>query len=335
MKKHNRIAKGLALAAGILIMAVALFFFTYPRNKKIHVIYIPKIVDQSNEFWATLLAGANMAAKEYGANLSVMAADSENHVEQQNQVIEKAIAMKPDVIAITPNSFAENTDTLRKVKKAGIPLVYIDSTTDQVLADSVVATDNVEMGIQLGTFMKNRLPEEAHIAIMGHVKNSSTALEREEGIRKGLEEDAESIEEVLFCESNYQKAYRLTKELMERRPWINVLTGLNEYSSTGVAQAIKDLGLEDQVLVFGIDSSTDQIQKLEEGVYQGIVIQNPFNMGYLGIVQAVRLAGGKPAKSHISVDSHLITRANMYAEEEQKILFPFMGKQATQDIVFE
>ena len=33
----------------------------------------------------------------------------------------------------------------------------------------------------------------------------------------------------------------------------------------------------------GIDSSVEQIQLLEEGVYEALAIQKPFNMGYLGV----------------------------------------------------
>ncbi len=335
MRHHRIIPKLLAGLFIALIMGGALFLFTSPDKEKPYVIYIPKIVDNSNEFWATLLAGANMAAREYNANLSVMAADSETNFQQQNEIIEKAIRMKPDVIAISPNSFEENTETLKKVKESGIPLVYIDSITDDPLADTVVATDNVEMGTQLGACIKNKLPKDAHIVIMGHVKNSSTALEREKGIRIGLGSDEALIEEVLFCESSFQKAYTMTKELMERKPETNVLVGLNEYASTGVAQAIKDLGLKDQVKVYGTDSSTEQIRKLEEGINQAIVIQNPFNMGYLGIMQAIQLAQGKEIQKNIPVESQLITKSNMYSVEKQKLLFPFIGKQATQDIVFE
>ncbi len=336
MKFKKAVAKGALLALTVLLMGGALFLFTYPWKKEPHyIIYIPKIVDNANEFWATLLAGANMAAKEYGANLSVMAGDSETDYRRQNELIEKAIDMKPDAIAVSPISYSENTQVLKKVKDAGIPLVYIDSVTDENVASAVISTDNVQMGRQLGEYMKNHLPAEPHIALMGHVEGSSTAIEREQGIRQGLGDFEDAVEEVLFCESSFQKAYTLTKDLLKQHPQINVISGMNEYSSTGVAQAVRDMGLSDRVAVFGIDSSTDQIEKLEEGVCRCIVIQNPFNMGYLGIEEAIRLADGETSQKLISVDSHLITKNNMYSEEKQKLLFPFIGKQATQDIVFE
>ena len=54
--------------------------------------------------------------------------------------------------------------------------------------------------------------------------------------------------------------------------------------------ASKKLGMEDQVKVVGFDNSVEQIQLLEAGVFQGIVIQKPFNIGYLG--------GGTGSKSN-------------------------------------
>ena len=72
----------------------------------------------------------------------------------------------------------------------------------------------------------------------------------------------------------------------------------------------------------GIDSSVEQIQLLEEGVYEALAIQKPFNMGYLGVETAVKLLEGEQVETYINSGSELITKENMYTEENQKLLFP-------------
>lgn len=90
------------------------------------------------------------------------------------------------------------------------------------------------------------------------------------------------------------------------------------------------MGLEEQVKVIGFDSSAEEIELLEEGVFQGIVIQKSFNMGYLGIEKAVKAVRGEKVPKNVDSGSQLITKENMYTDENQKLLFPFIGNQSTQ-----
>ena len=173
--------------------------------------------------------------------------------------------------------------------------------------------------------MKTFMKEDTKVAIVGHVKTASTAIEREKGVRSGLGDEEDRIVEVVFCDSEFDKAYNLTIDLMDKYPDITMIGGLNEYSSVGAARAIKKLGLAGRVKVIGFDSSIEEVELLEEGVFQGIIIQKSFNMGYLGIEEAVKLLKGKNVEENVDSGSQLITKDNMYTEENQKLLFPFWG----------
>lgn len=45
----------------------------------------------------------------------------------------------------------------------------------------------------------------------------------------------------------------------------------------------------------GFDSSIEEVQMLEEGVFNAIIVQKPFNMGYLGVENTVLLLRGGDA----------------------------------------
>lgn len=317
----------------ILFTIVAgLFYQLYVETgekKQIEIIYIPKIIDDTNEFWSSVIAGAEVAAKEYDVSLTLMAPSAEADIDGQNALIMKALESRPDAIVISPSSYEKTTPYVRQVVEQGIKVVLVDSDIDEELAASTVATDNFEAGEKLGTYMRGFLPENPKIGLVGHVKGASTAIERERGIRSGLGEAGECVVSVVFCDSIYQTAYDVTKRLLAENPDINVLAGFNEYSSLGAATAIRDLGLQDQIATFGIDSSVPQIQLLEGGIYRGLVVQNPFNMGYMGIEQAVKCVRGEPVERFVNSGSELITKADIYTEDNQKLLFPFLGRRAT------
>lgn len=89
---------------------------------------------------------------------------------------------------------------------------------------------------------------------------------------------------------------------------------------------MKDMGLEDEIVMVGFDSSLEEIQLLESGIFRGIVVQKPFNMGYLAVQKAVEVIHNTAVDPTVDSGSVEITKANMYAEENQKLLFPFLEK---------
>ena len=50
---------------------------------------------------------------------------------------------------------------------------------------------------------------------------------------------------------------------------------MNEYSAVGAARAVRDMGRASEILMVGFDSSMEEIQMLEEGLFEAIVIQKP------------------------------------------------------------
>lgn len=330
MKKSYR--KWLIIASSLLCLSLLLFLIysiqTQKETKVVHMVYIPKLIDETNDFWTALIEGANMAAKDYDIDLVIDGGSNETDYEDQNRRIQKAIDSKADVIAVSPISYTNSTEMVKKVKESGIKLIFVDSGVDEDVADALIATDNFAAGMKMGKFMQQSLNEDSQIAIVSHVKDASTAIDRERGLRAGIGPYEDQIVEVVYCDSNYQKAYRLTKELLEKYPDLDYIAGLNEYSAVGAARAVDEIqgGASQRVKVIGFDNSLEQIKFLEKGVFQAIVVQKSFNMGYLAVETALKVLKGEKVPPVIDSGSELITKDNMYTEQNQKLLFPFFDK---------
>ena len=324
MKKYRQwlsICLVLCVAAGI--MGGCWYRQKVIEERKLSLIYIPKVVDGTNDFWKALILGARMAAKEYNANIEIKAPAEENDVEGQNQLLKESIKEKPDAILFSPSSFTESDELLKEAKEKKIKISFIDSYVDEPLQDLTVATDNLEAGELLGKFAASLLGPEDQIAIVSHVKGVSTAVEREEGFRKGLGDLADNIVEVVYCNSRYELSRQLTIELMEKYPDLKMIAGMNEYSSVGAARAVKASGAKDRIVVVGVDSSQEAVQLMENGVFKGLVVQKAFKMGYLGVKETVRMLRGKSYQKDVNSGCQLVTPENMYSSEIEKLLFPF------------
>ena len=324
MKKYRKwlsICLVFCVAAGI--MGGCWYRQKVIEERKLSLIYIPKVVDGTNDFWKALILGARMAAKEYNADIEIKAPAEENDVEGQNQLLKESIKEEPDAILFSPSSFTESDELLKEAKEKKIKISFIDSYVDEPLQDLTVATDNLEAGELLGKFAASLLGPEDQIAIVSHVKGVSTAVEREEGFRKGLGDLADNIVEVVYCNSRYELSRQLTIELMEKYPDLKMIAGMNEYSSVGAARAVKASGAKDRIVVVGVDSSQEAVQLMENGVFKGLVVQKAFKMGYLGVKETVRMLRGKSYQKDVNSGCQLVTPENMYSSEIEKLLFPF------------
>ena len=324
MKISVKLKKQAVAFACLLLLGTAIAFFTPQKNEeKKEIIMIVKIIDDTNDFWSAFVQGAEMAAREYGVNLTIIGPDSETKYEEQGTMIEDSIKKKPAAVVLIPSHYTETQKYAAKIEDAGIPLVVVDSIMEEKMGSCVVATDNVEAGRKMGTYIAENFENISCIGVVGHVKGVSTAVEREQGLREGLGDMEEKIADVVFCDSDYRKAYLVTKEMLTRYPDMNVIAGLNEYSSVGAARAVNDLGLTEKVRMIGFDSSIKEVEYLEDGTFQAIVVQKPLNMGYLSVEKTVELLENEKIPEVVDSGSVLITKETMYTEENQKLLFPF------------
>ena len=320
-KKRVRLL--LIVGTALIVLAGSFWYWKKSRDaaRPLDIVLIQKALDDT-DFWTSVYLGGQTAAEEYNVNLTVEGPENEREIDAQNQMILDAIAARPDAIVLCPCSTDQTVAYAEQIEQAGIRLVLADSTMDQPMGSAVVATDNYAAGYKLGSYMKHFVKADSVIGIVGHVKGSSTAVGREAGFRAGLGEAGTQVAEIVFCDSDSDKAYEQTKALLKKYPSMDLIVGLNEYSAVGAARAVRNLGKIGTIHMGSIDSSIEQIQFLESGVFDALVVQKPFNMGYLSVETAVDVTRGRKTETSIDSGSELITKENMYTQENQKLLFP-------------
>ena len=324
MRKYRKvIIIIIILMAALLVAVTGLMSPGVTQTRECSLIYIPKIKDDTNDFWSSLISGCKMAAEEYGSKLEIMAPDKEENIEEQNRLLKAAIEKEPDAILFSPSSMSASDKLLKKAKEKGIRITYIDSYTEEELQDLTVATDNVEAGRRLGEYARTLLDKDSRLAIVSHVKGVSTAVEREQGFREGLGDYAKNIVEVGYCNSLFEKSYELTNELMKKDPDLEMIAGMNEYSAVGVGRAVSDAGAKDRIAVVGVDCSQEAINLMEMGVYKGIIVQKAFRMGYMGVEETIHMLNGDSVAKNIDSGCELVTPDNMYDSDIERLIFPF------------
>jgi ribose transport system substrate-binding protein len=300
--------------------------FTNELDPKVRtIIYVPKTIDSSIEFWEVMKQGVATAAKEFGADVHTVGTDTELDVDQQIQLLEQAIEEKPDAIILAATDYYRLVPIAEQIKAAGITLITVDSGLNGGVSESFIATDNYEAGSKAAQKLIENIHSDDQVAIVNFVQGSATAIQREEGVRDALSQHGvHHVHDTLYSNGSSQKAYQLTVELLKNQPQLKGMIGLNEPSTLGAGLAIMDLGLKDKVKLVGFDNSSSEVQLLENEIMLGTVIQKPFTMGYLAVKTALEVVSGHKVDPVMDTGSEFITKENMYTSENEKLMFPFI-----------
>lgn len=171
----------------VTLGSLAYRMFTNELDAKVRtIIYVPKTIDSSIEFWEVVKQGVATAAKEFGAEVRTVGTDTELDVDQQIELLEQAIKRKPDAIILSATDYYRLIPIAEKIKSAGITLITVDSGLSGGVSESFIATDNYEAGRKAGQELRKYIDPEDKVAIVNFVQGSATAIERERGARDAL-----------------------------------------------------------------------------------------------------------------------------------------------------
>lgn len=294
-------------------------------NKNNNIAIITKGSDSN--FWNDMKNGAMSAANEYNVNITFEGPENEEDYKTQNKMIENAISSNVGVIILSAIDFEKNAAATQKAIDSGIKVITVDSDVNVNGKELFIGTDNIEAGKKAAKQVVDLCKEQKsiNIGIVNYGANTENGKERLKGFSDYIDEiDNAKIVDTVNIESNKESATAGAEELLKNHEQINVLIGFNEWSTLGVAYAIKELNLNDKVFGIGFDSNVNCVNMLESGEIDTLIVQNPFSMGYTSVSKASEiLSGKKPQTNTIETDTYVVTRKNMFSPDIQKILFSF------------
>jgi ribose transport system substrate-binding protein len=280
----------------------------------------------THEYWKSIHAGAEKAAAELGVEIVWKGPQKEDDRAQQIAVVEDMIARRVQGIVLAPLDRTGLRRVVAEARQAGIPTVIVDSGLEGDDFVSFVATDNYQGGVAGAQRLAEVMGEKGKIILMRVMVGLESTRDREQGF---LDEIAKYPGIEILSDNQYggittETAYQTGENLLNRFPEVEGIFCPNESTTFGMLRALTDAGKAGKIRFVGFDSSDKLIQGLEEGHLQGLVLQNPFLMGDLGvrtIVEHLQNPSGEIQK-RIDTGVRLATPENMNEPEIQALLRP-------------
>ena len=289
---------------------------------------IPK--GSTHAFWKTIHAGAAKAAKEADVDIIWMSGEKEDDRKQQIDLVESFIARGVDAIVLAP---LDNQALVRPVETAvqrGIPVVIIDSGLESEAQSSFVATDNREGGRMGARRLGEVMGGKGKAILLRYSEGSASTHNREEGFLEEMQASFPDIELVStnqYAGATKESAFQASQNLLNKfRDQVQGVFCPNESSSFGMLQALRGAGLAGQIQFVGFDTSEGLVEGLRQGDIQGLVAQDPFDMGYQGVKTAVAVLQGKEVEARVPTGLAVITPENIDTPEMKVLIEPELEK---------
>ena len=299
-----------------VLLAVALPVLAQPQKFTIAV--VPK--GTTHEFWKSIHAGAVKAQRELaaaGVTIEVIWKGplKEDDREQQVQVVENFIGRHVDAIVLAPLDNKALVAPVETAVRGKIPVVIIDSGLVSSAQSSFVATDTREGGRIAARNLGRLLGGKGNVIMLRYAVGSASTEEREAGFLEIMQHDFPAIKLLSTDQhagATRDTAKRAAENLLSRYgPQVNGVFACNESSAAGMLLALRDAGLAGgKVRFVGFDSGETLNAGLKAGDIDGLVVQNPFNMGYLGVKTVVAVLRGEKVPARIDTGVGFVTREN-------------------------
>jgi len=292
-----------------------------PPKRRIAV--IPK--GTTHEFWKSVHAGANKAGRELGAEIVWKGPVREDDRDEQIKVVENFIASRIDAIVLAPLDDSALVPAATEASREGIPIVIIDSDIKWPARASFVATDNFHGGAVAAKRMGELLGGKGKLIVLRYQEGSASTAERERGFLDTLQAEFPGIELVStnqYGGATTETAYKTSENLLVKFKELDGVFCPNESTTFGMLRALEDSQRAGQVKFVGFDSSVKLVEALDKGELHGLVLQNPFKMGELGVRAALDKLNGKPVEARIDTGVQLVTRERLNEPEARALLSP-------------
>ncbi|WP_337034355.1 substrate-binding domain-containing protein [Paenibacillus illinoisensis] len=314
----------------------------------------------TGELAEAIRLGAEAAAKEHGAELLTVEAfpseaatyapsnpDSAIHrvrepqelsgqgvsaysqrEQAQIRAVTQALQQGASALLVDPLSEKVLGDIIQKAQtmnksNSSIPVIVLNNEFPVEGITSVISMDNVEAGQQAGEAMAELLGGRGSVALLGPDPVNPGLIHREQGVMEALVQyPGIRVEPKSVC-STREVCWQAAKQLLDEQQ-VDGFIALQEPASLGAADELHRRKLEHQINIVGFGSEQQQLEQLQEGVFQHLIVQNGFSAGYLGLNQAVARLNNQQVQARVMLETKLVSTDNMFWMDNQKLLFPFV-----------
>lgn len=293
---------------------------------------IPK--GTTHVFWQSIHAGAQKAATELGVDIIWRGPLREDDRDSQVSEVEGFISRGVSGIVLAPLDEAALVAPVSEAMRRNIPVVIIDSGLKGDDYVSFVATDNTKGGQMAGDRLAEVMQGTGKVMLLRYAEGHDSTSRREQGFLDAIAKHPgiEVVSSNQYGGADVEGYYKRAEALLSnyKNPDGSLAIGglftPNESSTFAMLRVLQDNGWAGKVRFIGFDASENLVNGLHSGALDGLIVQDPVRMGYLGVKTMVAHLRGERVERTIDTGVHLATPKNMHEPEMKELLSPDLSQ---------
>ena len=287
---------------------------------------IPK--GTTHEFWKSVHAGAVKASRELGVEIVWKGPLREDDLKAQIDVVQSFIAQGVSGIVVAPLSDKGLVGAVSQAVRAKIPVVIFDSDLQGRDYTSFVATDNFAAGRLAAEELAKLIGGKGNVIVLRYSEGSASTANRENGfleaIKKhtGIKVKSDNQYGGATTETAHQASENLLSAMQAAEGGVDGIFCPNESTTFGMLLALEKGGLAGKVKFVGFDASAKLVEAVRQGHLDGLVLQNPFQMGYLAVATMSRHLRGETVETRIDTGATFVGKHNLERPEIRDLIAP-------------
>jgi ribose transport system substrate-binding protein len=257
-------------------------------------------------------AAAEWKEKGYDIDIVVTNGGDDDKTRQVND-LEDLFAQGVDGLLIFPGDSVMVGEPIANLYNASeLPVVVTDIGVRKGEITSLVITDNLAGGMLAAEQMAKIVPAGAKVITLDYAPTNDNAQLRQ----KGFEDRAAELGLTVLAEAAMPPAMTLDngrnvmEDLLVSEPDIAGVFSFNQVVLQGAYAALEGAGRVGEVKLVGFDLDPVSWQMVRDGKIDGLVVQDPYAMGFTGLNQVMAAITGAETQEFIGLDTKLLIAEN-------------------------
>jgi ribose transport system substrate-binding protein len=290
---------------GFLVCSVLGFFYKVYASEKPTVAVVLK--NTKSEYWAIMVSGIEKGLENFGMKGEIFSSDHNN--ENQLSILEKVLKEKPNALIFSPENPSASIPILKEFQKEHIPVLLVDTGVNWSGQTSFIGTDNVSLGEKAGELLSSMMQPDDKVALIGKISRNTVYTDRIHGAETALHAvGINTVEGNILVDDANAKVIPVIAILLRNNPDIKGVFAPSDEMALEVLKYLHQNGVN--IPVVGADGIIDMLKYIDNGTLKGTVAQNPYDMGYICVENALKAVKGQRVEKKINSDVDIITGEN-------------------------
>lgn len=236
-----------------------------------------------------------------------------NNVNDQASQLEELVSQKVGAIVLEPFT-DEVSVAAKKVVNAKIPLVVFDRKI-KANYNQFISGSNTEIGEKSAKYLGDNLNGNGTIAVLNVPSSGSVSSERVGSFKKVMKAKYPNIKLVDMTADSFtqEDGLKTAKDMLSANKQVDAIFSIDDESSMGILQAVKESGRKDIKYISGVGGSQNYFKKIKNNKTDVTLLTATYSPAMIGeaVKSAHSIMNGKDVKRNVVIKTNIVTKNNV------------------------